>query len=1387
MVHGPRLPRTHTHAIRHRLSASRLLATLAAAILLSSPALAAPARATDAGTIAAPIPAYAPPPRSATPIRLDAATDSTVLNGQATRIGAENPQQMLRLVFTLYPPHKAQEQQFLHDVQTKGSPLYRHFLTADEWNARFAPSAADEQAVVDWAKAQGLTVTQHWPNRLTVNVSAPVAAIQHAFDVTLNTYKVGHTTFLAADRGPQIPARLSNVVSDVLGLDSRQVFRSGLVNTHRVPTTADPAYSPGPVVGAATTFTRNGDHAAFVRAMAGRPATSHNAASGIAPHFTNGYYDPTDIYSSQAYDYVPLFYLSRCCNPLNNPGGAPGETTIAIAGVDAVTDADLQGFAQQYPYVAFNVTKVPIGGTPQTGTGNAEETTLDTEYATAMSNDFGSSASTAHVYVYEAADSSIGALLTDYQSIDNSAAGIMSTSFFVPEAIAGSAVANNMDSIFAEMVSRGKTIVAAAGDNGPYASNDPNNLQSCVPNTPIAVLPASDPNVVAAGGTTLTLNADGSYNNETTWQGPSNYCGYNQGGGGAGCSSFFNAQSYQQSLVAEAPCFGKRGYPDLSLNASASTLQNFFFNGSLQAQGGTSIVAPELAGFFAQERSYLLTLGNICGSGGTRECAALGNADYPMYYAGTGGAPHLWYYDIQSGCDGNAAGLGYCASIGYDVATGWGSANMLQLAWDINYESTQDTGAPLIGFSGVTPNTWYGHVPLAVTLNITDTGGSGAPSGVAGYSWAWDSDPGDPYNEAHPGAGNSFYNGPELLASSGTVYLNSNLSQGCHTLYVRAWDNQGLEADGQAYGAPHTYGPICYDTTPPVVNSITFNPASPSSATSVQISASASDPGASSGTGSGVSHIDYYVNTATDGSASGAWNLIGTSTGASGSVAWNTSGYAAGTHLVQVKVYDNALNCDCGSPSIDNTATYTLNSSAVCPPAGNPTASSYAQAILADHPLGYWRLDETCVGTVADSSGHGLNGMASGVTPNQPGAIADGDAAMSFNGSSSYVSLGDPAALQPRQVSVEAWVKTSSTTPQIVVRKRFYGYVLAVNSGGLPAFTIDDSLAIGYTAQGQTSIADGKWHYLVGSYDGSTVRLYVDGAQVGAQPAGTIYYQPDLVAIGRDGGAAGSYFSGSIDDVAIYGTALSATRVQAHYSAAAQANPTPTATNTATSTPTNTATSMPTVTPTNTPTSTPVPPTATPTNTATPTATATNTPQPAATLVASAGSGMPYQTITVTGTNFGATEMVKVYLDSAGTTPLTATLTGAGGAFTAHVTLPQATGGAHHLLAVEQSSGRTATAALTVNPDAFLAHASGRQGSANSLLGFGFAAGEPVKAYWYPGLSPLGGTTTNALGSFAGSSAISFTVPMSATGTYYVLAVGQHSHSMAVSRFVLTP
>jgi hypothetical protein len=148
--------------------------------------------------------------------------------------------------------------------------------------------------------------------------------------------------------------------------------------------------------------------------------------------------------------------------------------------------------------------------------------------------------------------------------------------------------------------------------------------------------------------------------------------------------------------------------------------------------------------------------------------------------------------------------------------------------------------------------------------------------------------------------------------------------------------------------------------------------------------------------------------------------------------------------------------------------------------------STYAQAVLADRPVAYWPLDETTGPAAKDTTGHGFDGQyRGGIALGEPGPFGSGSYAASFDGSSSYVWLDDPAALQPNHVSVEAWINTRAvpSASNVIIRKLYYGYVLWLDSSGKPVFGIFDSKGGGgeddFEARGATLVADGKWHYLV--------------------------------------------------------------------------------------------------------------------------------------------------------------------------------------------------------------------------------------------------------------------------------------------------------------------
>jgi uncharacterized repeat protein (TIGR01451 family) len=108
----------------------------------------------------------------------------------------------------------------LQQLYDPASLNYHHYLTPEEFTAQFGPTEQDYQAVINFARASGLTVTGTHPNRMLLDVSGQAADIERALHVTLRIYK--HPTeardFFAPDVDPSVPAGLS--IQDISGLDN---------------------------------------------------------------------------------------------------------------------------------------------------------------------------------------------------------------------------------------------------------------------------------------------------------------------------------------------------------------------------------------------------------------------------------------------------------------------------------------------------------------------------------------------------------------------------------------------------------------------------------------------------------------------------------------------------------------------------------------------------------------------------------------------------------------------------------------------------------------------------------------------------------------------------------------------------------------------------------------------------------------------------------------------------------------------------------------------------------------------------------------------------------------------------------------------------------------
>lgn len=212
----------------------------------------------------------------------------------------------------------------------------------------------------------------------------------------------------------------------------------------------------------------------------------------------------------------------------------------------------------------------------------------------------------------------------------------------------------------------------------------------------------------------------------------------------------------------------------------------------------------------------------------------------------------------------------------------------------------------------------------------------------------------------------------------------------------------------------------------------------------------------------------------------------------------------------------------------------------------------YREVVLADAPVAYWRLDEPSGGTVADSSGSGKTGtLIGGVTLGQTGALLETNTAALFNGTTGQISTtADAATVPPAAWTMEAWFKGANIVrDQYIVARHNTRPSLLVFSSGVAGVDVFDGTT--HVQLAGANVANSAWHHLVATYDGTSLRLYVDGALSAGPTVSAVYQNTTPTDVWRIGGR--SDFSSpaqcTIDEVALYTSALSLAKIQAHYAA----------------------------------------------------------------------------------------------------------------------------------------------------------------------------------------------------------------------------------------------
>jgi len=188
----------------------------------------------------------------------------------------------------------------------------------------------------------------------------------------------------------------------------------------------------------------------------------------------------------------------------------------------------------------------------------------------------------------------------------------------------------------------------------------------------------------------------------------------------------------------------------------------------------------------------------------------------------------------------------------------------------------------------------------------------------------------------------------------------------------------------------------------------------------------------------------------------------------------------------------------------------------------------------------------------ADGSGNGNTGTLHGISRSENAGCGR---SVFFNGAGSYIEIPFSSRNHPtKEITVSAWFITNSSEPQVIISTdEDGGYRLGFDDGEDLWWTLNlqDTGKVSLPIQHE-SIPLNEWHHITGTYDGRTMKLYLDGVLRNQMNAtGAIQYQyNNYVILGADAGVYNQtdrncplYFRGMLDEVRIYDVALAYSEV----------------------------------------------------------------------------------------------------------------------------------------------------------------------------------------------------------------------------------------------------
>jgi len=528
---------------------------------------------------------------------------------RAVDTGAVDPSTVITVTAWLELRNKAALDALVRQQNTPGAAKYHAWITQDQFNAAYGPTANQANAVQNFLAAHNLTVLTVAENNMYVKVQGTVADIQKTFHVQIHNFNVNGVTHRSNTADPSVePA--GGLIAAVTGLDDLgyQPTIATAMQTDGTPVPMTPlGSSPNGLFFESQclrapethTFTAGGNTATYIGNRYGSDVTS--SALGHLPPCG---YQPSELRT--AYNMNPLYAAGL---------DGTGQTVVIIdAFGDETIQTDAEVFSQLYglpdltpanfqvihaPGAVHNPGKGHFGGSA----GWAGEITLDVEWVHAM-------APGANIVLLISPNNGSDLDETVNYAVVHHLGNTISNSWSGPEGFGNPAGLIRVERILEMAAAQGIDVNFSSGDEGDDVAQ--------VGFTTVDY-PGSSPFATSVGGTSLFLNPDNSIDFETGWgtnltriagtiaQGsppiipPSNNPALGLGfqfGAGGGTSLTFAKPSFQASLSGTM-----RQVPDIGWLADPFTgveiIQTVGGQLSVGVIGGTSLACPMFSGLMA--------------------------------------------------------------------------------------------------------------------------------------------------------------------------------------------------------------------------------------------------------------------------------------------------------------------------------------------------------------------------------------------------------------------------------------------------------------------------------------------------------------------------------------------------------------------------------------------------------------------------------------------------------------------------------------------------------------------------------------------------------------------------------------------------------------------